>query len=86
MFHLSFRDFLVDPDKHGINPFWMDEKATHETIAARCLDLLLCSGRLRQDICNLGVSRLARTDIDPAIIKSHLPADVRMRTCIRSTI
>lgn len=75
MLHLSFRDFLVDPDKRSANPFWVDREATHERIAARCLDLL--SGRLRKDIANLELPGAARADIEPGVIDSHLPADVR---------
>ncbi len=26
MFHLSFRDFLLDPEKRDSNPFWIEEK------------------------------------------------------------
>lgn len=77
IFHLSFRDFLVDHDKRDTNPFWIDEMATHEKIASRCLELLSSGGRLRKDICNLDMPGMARTDVDPAVINSHLPADVR---------
>ncbi|KAK3360762.1 hypothetical protein B0T25DRAFT_565638 [Lasiosphaeria hispida] len=62
MDHLSFRDFLVDPDKRRTNPFWVDERATHEMIAARCLALLSGSGHLRKDICNLEMSGITRMD------------------------
>jgi WD40 repeat protein len=77
LFHLSFRDFLVDPDKRGINPFWIDEKAAHERIAIRCLELLSSSGHLRRDICNLNEPGVARSDVDPAVVESSLPAHVR---------
>jgi len=77
IFHLSFRDFLVDPDKRGTNRFWVDEKATHARIATRCLELLSSGGYLRKDICNLEMSGNARTDASPAVIESCLPAEVR---------
>ncbi|KEZ41880.1 hypothetical protein SAPIO_CDS6697 [Scedosporium apiospermum] len=78
MFHLSFRDFLIDPDKRDNNPFWVDERATHERIAIRCLELLLGSGYLRKDIIfSQEMSGLSRADIDPAVIELYLPADVR---------
>jgi len=77
LFHLSFRDFLVDPDKRDTNPFWVDEKATHDRIATRCLELLSGSGHLRKDICNLSMSGVARQDVDLAVIESSLPVDVR---------
>ena len=75
LFHLLFRDFLVDPDKRGANPFWVDEKATHETIATRCLELL--SSHLKEDICDLKMPGTARADVELAVIDAHLPADVR---------
>lgn len=77
MFHLSFRDFLVDPNKRGTNPFWIDERATHKRIANRCLELLSSGSRLKKNICNLDIPGTTRADIEPAIINSHLPADVR---------
>jgi len=77
LFHLSFRDFLIDPNKRDTNPFWVDEKATHESIAIRCLELLSSSGHLKKDICNLKMPGIARADIDPAVIESSLPAHVR---------
>jgi hypothetical protein len=77
MFHLSFRDFLVDPDKCGANPFWVDERVTHERIATRCIDLLFRSGHLKKDICNLKNPGTARAEVKPAVIDRCLPTDVR---------
>lgn len=75
MLHLSFRDFLVDPNKRNTNPFWVDEKATHERLATRCLDLL--SSHLQQDICGLEKPGTSRSDIKQATIDLHLPAGAR---------
>lgn len=33
LLHLSFRDFLVDPQKRGKSPFWVDERKTHERLS-----------------------------------------------------
>lgn len=77
MFHLSFRDFLVDSDKCGTNSFWIDESATHERIMTRCLELLSSNGHLRKDICNLKIPGMAHADIQPAVIDLYLPADDR---------
>ena len=30
LLHLSFRDFLIDPDKRYTNPFWVDEESPRE--------------------------------------------------------
>lgn len=77
IFHLSFRDFLVDPNKRDTNPFWIDERATHEKIANRCLELLSSGDRLKKNICNLDIPGMSRVDVNPAVINSHLPAAVR---------
>ncbi|KAL6901147.1 vegetative incompatibility protein HET-E-1 [Trichoderma evansii] len=77
LFHLSFRDYLVDFDKRGSNPFWIDEVETHKIIAANCLELLSSKAHLKRDICSLGKPGIARTDVDAATINKHLPAVVR---------
>jgi len=74
-FHLSFRDFLIDPDKCGTNPFWINEKATNEWIAVRCLSLL--SNHLKRDICDLRMPGTARADVTLSVIDFHLPSDIR---------
>ncbi|KAF4534641.1 Vegetative incompatibility protein HET-E-1 [Lasiodiplodia theobromae] len=76
-FHLSFRDFLIDPSKRGTNPFWIDERAAHENIANRCLELLSSGDRLKKNICNLDIPGIACVEVDPAVVNSHLPAAVR---------
>lgn len=77
IFHLSFRDFLINPNKRDTNPFWIDERVAHEKIANRCLELLSSSSRLRKNICNLDIPGMARADVDPTVINLHLPAAVR---------
>ena len=76
MFHPSFRDFLVNPNKRNNDPFWVDEKETHNRISARCLELMSTSGHLKKDICGLGISGASRT-ANPEVIESCLPADVQ---------
>ncbi|KAK4206052.1 hypothetical protein QBC37DRAFT_301575, partial [Rhypophila decipiens] len=51
LFHLSFRDFLVDPVKRTKNEFWIDEAEYHKTLTERCIQLM--SQCLKQDICCL---------------------------------
>ncbi|KAJ5671269.1 hypothetical protein N7507_000396 [Penicillium longicatenatum] len=67
--HLSFRDFLVGTDCE----FRVDEKATHRKIALHCLRIM--DTRLKKNICDLANYGIQRQDIDPQIIKHHLPAD-----------
>ncbi|EXU97777.1 phosphorylase, AAA and WD40 domain protein [Metarhizium robertsii] len=50
LLHLSFRDFLLDPDKQNRNDFWVNEKQAHSVIATNCLRVMDC---LRQDSCDI---------------------------------
>jgi hypothetical protein len=75
LFHLSFRDFLVDPDERDTTEFWVDERETHEKLVSRCLQLM--SDHLRKDICGLQMPGRRRTDIDKQIILAHLPLEIQ---------
>ncbi|KAG4273581.1 hypothetical protein FPRO04_09448 [Fusarium proliferatum] len=64
--HLSFRDYLVDPDLQGATDFWVDEEATHRRLSSRCLFLM--SAMLRENICRLpfpGTSPSEVEGLDP---------------------
>jgi hypothetical protein len=74
LLHLSFRDFLVDSDKHA-NDFWVDEKETHRKLAGRCLQLL--GDHLAKDICRLQKPGTLRKDIDKQTIDGYLPPEVQ---------
>ena len=79
-FHLSFRDFLVDPDKANEQdkcPFWVDERKTHERLAIRCLELLSTNDRLKKDVCGLRLPGTRRAEIDQKIIDTNLPPHVQ---------
>jgi hypothetical protein len=77
LLHLSFRDFLIDPMKRDTNPFWVDEKMTHENLASKCLNLLLERTYLKKDICNLRAPGRLRTEVNNQTIDKCLPADVQ---------
>ncbi|KAI0414361.1 hypothetical protein F5X98DRAFT_349372 [Xylaria grammica] len=49
LLHLSFRDFLTDPEKREQSEFWIDEGDTHKTLASRCLQIM--DSALRKNIC-----------------------------------
>ncbi|PTB61114.1 hypothetical protein M431DRAFT_538258 [Trichoderma harzianum CBS 226.95] len=51
LLHLSFRDFLVDSEKKGLNPFWIDKAETHAKMTDNCLHVM--KGFLREDMCGL---------------------------------
>ncbi|RKK77386.1 Vegetative incompatibility protein HET-E-1 [Fusarium oxysporum] len=75
--HLSFRDFLINRDKHKTDPFWVDEKETHKKLAIRCLQLLMNDDCLRKDMCDLRTPGVARSDIDRCKIDESLPSEAR---------
>ncbi|KAF2030377.1 vegetative incompatibility protein HET-E-1, partial [Setomelanomma holmii] len=72
LLHLSFREFLVDPQKQGRSPFWVNEKSTHQKLASRCLELMSGPSGLRQDMCNLSGTGVLRIEIDEGTIASNL--------------
>ncbi|KAK5988609.1 Vegetative incompatibility HET-E-1-like protein [Cladobotryum mycophilum] len=77
LFHLSFRDFLVDPDGMAENPFYINEQSTHEKMAANCLDLLSKDNNLKEDICGLKNPGMSRSDIQQDTINECIPPHVR---------
>ncbi|KAF9766554.1 hypothetical protein IL306_001024, partial [Fusarium sp. DS 682] len=62
LLHQSFRDYLVDERKK--HQFWVDEREIHETLAARCLHLLMDKDNLKQDICGLQMPGTLREAVD----------------------
>jgi hypothetical protein len=75
LLHLSFRDFLLDPDKRETNPFWVNEEQTHKQLAAHCLRVM--SDCLRTDICGLQTPGTPRQAVDPKIVEANLPSEVQ---------
>ncbi|KAL7763984.1 hypothetical protein ACKLNR_005129 [Fusarium oxysporum f. sp. zingiberi] len=65
IFHASFRDFLIDPEKSG-SWFWIDTKQAHRYIALRCLNLM--EENLRKDICNINRPGTSRLSIQQQVI------------------
>lgn len=76
LLHLSFRDYLVNPDNHKSDPFWIDEKESHGMLATRCLDHLM-NNSLKRDICGLEMPGRRRRDVDIEIINRCLPSEVQ---------
>jgi hypothetical protein len=76
IFHLSFRDFLIDPAKSTTNDFWVDETKCHTRITRRCFELM-SSGYLKKDICNLKMPGKTRIEVDAGTIETHLPTHVQ---------
>lgn len=89
LFHLSFRDFLLnktrcqDPllDKGGCTDpqLWVNEEATHSDLFARCLDLM--KGHLRKDMCDLQRPGVLASELEYNKIESCLPPAVQYACC-----
>jgi hypothetical protein len=77
LLHLSFREFLVDPQKEGKSLFWVDEKSTHKKLASCCLELMSGPSGLHQDMCSLSEPGVLRSEIDEGTIASSLPPDLQ---------
>ena len=77
LLHLSFRDFLLDPHKHGKSPFWIDKRKTHENLASKCLQLMSSPKGLRQNMCHLSRPGILRSEIDDLTIDSYLQPEIR---------
>lgn len=75
MLHLSFRDFLLEPKKKDVNPFWIDEKDTHAFIYNRCLDVMQRS--LRRNICKLKSYGTERKEVSDEYVNRHLAPEVQ---------
>ena len=80
LFHPSFRDFLVDPEKRA-NEFWVDEKQAHQALAENCIQLMSkCfkpeSGTDRPkaliDICDTSQPGTLVTEVE-----QHLPPEMQ---------
>jgi hypothetical protein len=77
LLHLSFREFLVDPQKQGKSLFWVDERSTHKKLASCCLKLMSGSSGLRQDMCSLSAPGVLRDEIDEATVAASLSPDLQ---------
>ena len=76
LLHLSFREFLVDISKKEKSPFWVDERARHESLASHCLRLMSGPNGLRQNMCDLQPGTL-RSEVDEGKIISHLSPELQ---------
>ena len=74
MFHLSFRDFLLDPGKKD-RPFWVDEIGAHKKLADQSLRML--AKFLRADICNVIHPGTPSSNVDPQEINDRIPPEIQ---------
>ena len=77
LLHLSFRDFLLDIQKCGKNPFWINEKETHKSLASKCLQLLSSPKGLRQNMCSLASPGILKSEISYQTMSNALSQEVQ---------
>ncbi|KAK5689539.1 hypothetical protein LTR17_026240 [Elasticomyces elasticus] len=78
LFHLSFRDFLVNPDLAKDDEgrkFWIDEAQAHSKLAGHCLRLL-SDATLNEDMCRVKSLGTRRAAVSKTKIAEHLPEEV----------
>ncbi|KAF2844331.1 hypothetical protein T440DRAFT_354237, partial [Plenodomus tracheiphilus IPT5] len=75
--HPSFRDFLLNRERCSDERLWVDEKSTHKKLVGRCLELMSAPGRLRQDLCGIGVPSALAAEMEPALLEQCLPKELQ---------
>ncbi|SPJ89670.1 uncharacterized protein FTOL_13031 [Fusarium torulosum] len=75
LLHLSFRDYLVDPENEETVEFWVDEKLTHRRLAKHCLRVM--RGALRQNICGLSFPGMRRSEVGARQLEEHIPPELQ---------
>ena len=77
--HLSFRDFLLDPEKSRRNRFWIDESQTHGHLARNCMNVV---GRLlKREICSSESQGKPFSEVQRKYIRQALPAKLQYAYC-----
>ncbi|TQN71089.1 Vegetative incompatibility protein HET-E-1 [Colletotrichum shisoi] len=76
LFHLSFREYLLG-ERGDSSPFSVDESSRHGDLLHDCLQTMSSgsnnTGGLRNDICQLDDPGVIRKDVDPEVIRKHIP-------------
>ncbi|RKL13866.1 hypothetical protein BFJ70_g15820 [Fusarium oxysporum] len=78
LLHLSFRDYLVDPENKERIEFWVDQKLLHRMLAKHCLRIMRrkCNG-LRKNICGLSFPGMYRSEVDAQLLEEHIPPELQ---------
>jgi len=75
LLHLSFRDFLLNPEKRETNPFWVDKQQTHKRLVAHYLRII--KGYLRANIYKLQAPSTPRLSISAETVEANLPSELQ---------
>ncbi|CAI7611180.1 unnamed protein product [Penicillium pancosmium] len=74
LFHLSFREFLLDLETRKKSPFWIDKTEMHNRLTIQCL---LACHNLSKNICQLLSDGTPRAEIDQRTIDYHLSPELQ---------
>jgi WD40 repeat protein len=80
LFHLSFRDFLIDPKLKSENKFWISAEETHKTLGMHCIRMLE-SGCLKEDVCEVVAPGTRRADVAKSVVYASLPEPIAYACC-----
>ncbi|KAJ5746704.1 hypothetical protein N7520_011886 [Penicillium odoratum] len=74
LFHLSFRDFLLDPKTRHRSPFFVKKSEVHYRLTISCLKV--CDN-LQKNICRLQSEGIQRIEIDRRTIDRYILPEVQ---------
>ncbi|EHK45928.1 hypothetical protein TRIATDRAFT_283530 [Trichoderma atroviride IMI 206040] len=74
LLHLSFRDYLINPQTMKEKDFWIDERLVHQNLASHCLRIM--SLHLREDVCGLQHPGSRRSDVTIEQIRINVPIEL----------
>ena len=73
--HPSFREFLLDQERHLADEIWIDRRMTHHQVFKQCFQVL--PRTLKRDICGVEAPGLSRAEIPKHVIDQGIPQYVR---------
>ncbi|KAI3571439.1 hypothetical protein IWW34DRAFT_291909 [Fusarium oxysporum f. sp. albedinis] len=75
LLHLSFRDYLVDPENKETVEFWVDEKLAHRKLAKHSLRVMRSA--LRKNICSLSFPGMHRSAVGVHQLDECVPPELQ---------
>ncbi|KAG7403030.1 Vegetative incompatibility protein HET-E-1 [Fusarium oxysporum f. sp. rapae] len=75
LLHLSFRDYLIDPENKETVEFWVDEKLAHQRLARHCLRVMRSA--LRKNMCGLPFPGMRRSAVGVRQLEEHVPPELQ---------
>ncbi|WAO94541.1 Hypothetical protein NCS54_01212900 [Fusarium falciforme] len=75
LLHLSFRDYLVNPENKETLEFWVNEKLAHRNLAKHCLHVM--HGALRENVCGLSFPGMRQSAVDALQLEKYIPPQLQ---------